>query len=187
MDFLVKTRTALVLGSLALMACLANSPQEEDPRVQGDFEEGDEEHRPGQPCLLCHGPDHFPEAPGEEIFALAGTIYPDIDSSAKDGISDVEVIVTDANGEIYEGKSNDAGNFMFEVDGDLDAPRQKKKGVLKIPRKLVYPLEVVIRQGDLERRMETKIWRQGSCSHCHGETLGVASVGRVNLFDEVQP
>ena len=107
--------------SLAFTAgCIVESPQERDPRVQGDYEDGDEEHRPGQPCLLCHGEGHFPAAPGEDIFAVAGTVYPAIDSDENDGLGNVEVAITDATGTTYRVQTNDAGNFMLEVDGDDD-------------------------------------------------------------------
>jgi hypothetical protein len=188
MEFLANVKRAVAVGTIALAsACLVPSAQEEEPSVQGNFEDGDAEHRPGQPCLLCHGEGHFPIAPGESIFELAGTVYGDIDAPARAGLSDVEVIVTDASGAVYTGLSNRAGNFMFQLDSGLSAPVRNRKGKLRIGAELQYPLEVKIRQGDLEREMKSKIWRNGSCSHCHGETTGRTSVGRVYLFEEGLP
>ncbi len=164
-------------------ACLADSPQELEPAVQGDYDDGDEEHRPGQPCLLCHSAEgHFPVPPGEKTFEIGGTIYGQREADENDGLRDVEVLFTDARGDQFTALSNRAGNFLVEVDGSLSAPRQKSKGVLKIPRKPLFPLEVSIRRGDDEQRMKTKIWRNGSCAHCHGPKVGAESVGRVFLF-----
>lgn len=171
----------LLCLALLLPACILESPQEQDPRVQ-EGEGGDEFHRPGQPCLLCHGPGHFPQSPGEEDFELAGTVYQFVDSAARSGLEGITVTVEDASGETYEGLTNRAGNFMFELDDDLQEPRQKSKGVLKIPRALRYPLSVSIQQGSMAPvEMKTKIWRNGSCAHCHGERPGAESVGRVAL------
>lgn len=159
-------RVFLLLIAPLAAACLAETPQEAEPAVQGDYEDGNEEHRPGQPCLLCHSSDgHLLIPPGRETFEVAGTVYGTIDADEDDGLNNVEIIFTDARGDQFTASSNRAGNFYIE-------------------EKLVYPLEVTIRRGDDEQRMKTKIWRNGSCAHCHGPTPGADSVGRVYLFSE---
>jgi mono/diheme cytochrome c family protein len=173
---------AMVLPFTA--SCLAESPQEAEPAVQGDYEDGDEEHRPGQPCLLCHSSDgHFPAAPGEKTFEIGGTVYGSVEADEDDGLEDVEVIFRDARGDEFAALSNRAGNFLVEVNSSLSAPRRRSKGVLQVPRKPLYPLEVRIRRGENEQRMKTKIWRNGSCAHCHGPKAGADSVGRIDLFN----
>ncbi len=173
----------LLFLSLAapLISCLAESPQEREPAVQGNYDDGDEEHRPGQPCLLCHSSEgHFPRAPGETTFAIGGTVYEFLDSGEDDGLRDVEVIFTDARGDSFTAISNKAGNFIVGVNTGLSAPELQDDGWLDIPRAPLYPLEVRIRRGQEEQRMKTKIWRNGSCAHCHGETPGAESVGRIS-------
>ncbi len=157
----------ILLISVPIAAgCLAPSPQEEEPAVQGEYEDGNEEHRPGQPCLLCHASEgHFPKAPGGETFEIGGTVYGTIDADEKDGLNNVEIIFTDARGNEFSTTSNRAGNFY-------------------VREKPLYPLEVRIRRGSDEQRMKTKIWRNGSCAHCHGPTPGADSIGRVYLFSE---
>ncbi len=163
-----------------LAACLVDSPQEREPAVQGNYDDGDEEHRPGQPCLLCHSSEgHFPRAPGETTFEIGGTIYEFLDSEEDQGLGGVEIVFTDARGDTFTALSNDVGNFLVGVDTGLSEPRQRDKGWLHLPRKPRYPLEVRIRRGDEEQRMKTKIWRNGSCAHCHGPQPGADSVGRV--------
>ncbi len=176
--------TTLYLG-VFLSGCLAESPQEREPSVQGDYEDGNEQHRPGQPCLLCHSADgHFPKAPGGKTFVLGGTIYATVDANENDGLRDVEVVFTDARGDEFTALTNRSGNFLVEVDSGLDQPRQKSKGVLKVPRNPLFPLEVIVRRDGIENKMHTKIWRNGSCAHCHGPSLARDSVGRVYLAEE---
>lgn len=181
---MVVLRLILAFAFGSQLACLATTPQEEEPAVQGDYEDGDEEHRPGQPCLLCHSSEgHFPRAPGEKTFEIGGTVYGFIDDAEDQGIEGVEIYFTDATGYQFTARSNRVGNFLVEVDGSLSEPVQGRKGVLKIPRKPRYPLEVTVVRGDEHQRMKTKIWRNGSCAHCHGPEPGADSVGRVYLFD----
>jgi hypothetical protein len=196
MDILMRLRPRkrppllLLPGAVAawwLAGCLVDPPQLDDPAVQGEYEDGDAEHRPGQPCLLCHGDGHFPIPPGEIELALGGTVYSYIDDAEDMGLEGVEVVITDAAGLEISASSNRAGNFMLVVNGDVSTPTPRKKGRVDVPRALVYPLGVLIRQGANERRMETKIWRTGSCAHCHGAQPGRDSVGRVYLFDQDVP
>ncbi len=168
-----------------LSGCLAESPQEREPSVQGDYEDGNAQHRPGQPCLLCHSTDdHFPKAPGEKTFVIGGTVYGTVDANENEGLRDVEVIFTDARGDAFTALTNRTGNFLIEVDSGLSEPEQRSKGILKVPRNPLFPLEVIVRRDGIENKMHTKIWRNGSCAHCHGPTLARDSVGRVYLAEE---
>jgi cytochrome c5 len=183
----VAVAVVAAIAAIAAAGCLVETPQERDPAVQGDYEDGDEEHRPGQPCLLCHGEGHFPLPPGGEQFQVAGTVYAGIDDFEDDGLEGVDVIITDADGVEVTAVSNRAGNFMIEVDSGVDAPTPRNKGRLRIPRPLVFPLTVRIQRGADAQEMETRMWRNGSCAHCHGPAPGADSVGRVYLLDEAAP
>ena len=46
---------------------------------------------------------------------------------------------------------------------------------------------VKIKRGDIESVMETRIWRNGSCAHCHGPQPDESSMGRVFLDEEATP
>ena len=168
-------------------ACLVETPQERDPAVLGDYDDGDPEHRPGQPCLLCHGPGHLLRAPGETRLAIAGTVYGVIDDDEDNGLQGVDVIITDATGFEFAATTNRAGNFMFRIDTGANGVEDKGDGEFDLPREPTYPLEVRIERGNDRREMKTKIWREGSCAHCHGPAPSADSVGRVYLFDEVNP
>ena len=163
---------------IGLSGCLAETAQEQEPAVQGDYEDGDEKHRPGQPCLLCHGPDHFPRAPGEEIFILAGTVYGFVDDAEDDGLDEVDVEITDATMRTVVVQTNSAGNFIVS-EGD---PKHKK-GWLRISGTLEFPLQVSISKAGDEQVMRTTIAQEGSCARCHGATPDIDSVGRIYLFE----
>jgi len=181
MDLLTRL---VVAAAFACGGCLVDAPEEREPALLGDYDDGDAEHRPGQPCLLCHGAGHIPRPPGETEYEVAGTVYPMIDSTEDMGIEDVEVILEDARGDRLIARTNRTGNFMVEVDTDVSEPRQSRRGILRVPRALKFPLSVSIRQGEMEQVMRTKIWRNGSCAHCHGARPGVDSVGRVYLLED---
>ena len=178
----IRSFPILLLVALGGSACLVESPQERAPAVQGDYEDGDEEHRPGQPCLLCHGEDHVPRPPGEVRFQVAGTIYGAIDDPEDVGLEGVEVVVVDRDGVEVTAISNRVGNFMIQVDSAVDVPTLAPRGRLRIPRPLQFPLTTHIRRDDDDREMQTKIWRDGSCAHCHGPAPSATSVGRVYLL-----
>ena len=109
------------------------------------------EHRPGQPCLLCHaegGPAS--DAP----FAVAGTVYEN-ESPNSPGAADVEVRFVDAaNGAprvpVF---TNRSGNFFVRQAEWAD---------------LTYPFKVGLFRDDVSvQTMATTVNREGSCNHCH--------------------
>ena len=110
-------------------------------------------HRPGQPCLVCHGAS----GPASPEFEIAGTIYETaVDPSI--AANDVEILVTDATGaQISVRRSNVAGNFYLEKD------RQA----------VFYPLTIELRSTLItdepkgSKVMVTAIGRNGGCAFCH--------------------
>jgi hypothetical protein len=112
----------------------------EDPRVpEGPL------HRPGQPCLTCHGGS----GPGEPEFSVAGTVYAGADDPRPSVGTTVEI--TDLNGNKFQAETNEAGNFYLET---------RRFGPL-------FPLRVALRRGDALSPMLSRIGRSGSCADCH--------------------
>jgi hypothetical protein len=120
-------------------------------------------HRPGQPCLACHGSGDV------SVFSVAGTVY------AREGTStplnDVTVRLIDAAGQKFDAATNCAGNF-FVRPSELTVQ---------------YPLWVTLAVGDHTIDMESPVFREGSCAPCHLAPKGPASAGPVYfLLDEDQ-
>lgn len=120
------------------------------------------QHRPGQPCVLCHGGG----GPGEPNFSIAGTVYRQIDDERP--LQGVQVDLVDSHGRTRRTFTNCAGNFYL-TESDWD------------PR---FPVWVTLRHGDIVNEMETPIFRDGSCAACHEGDPSPTSVGRVFLSDE---
>jgi hypothetical protein len=115
------------------------------PEVAG-VEEG-EFHRPGQPCVTCHG-EH---GPGEPEFSVAGTVYltRDGDAPAEKAI----VTISDGVHPPYTLETNAVGNFYVE----------KKK------YDPVYPLTVHVKRTPDAKLfpMRSLVRRAGDCGNCH--------------------
>lgn len=128
----------------------------EDPGVRAG-----PEHRPGQPCVVCHG-GRGPA--GGQQFSVGGTVY----TSEEDFSPAAGVIVqlTDARGKVKQLQTNSAGNFFaFTTSWDP-----------------VYPVRVVLNPGtDTENKMRTHVGRDGSCAGCHISNAGPDSPGPVLL------
>ncbi len=70
-------------------------------------------HRPGQPCLTCHGG----EGPGGLTFVTAGTVYAyPYGVTPKQGVSGGVVHLVDANGSGFDATTNSVGNFYVTTD-----------------------------------------------------------------------
>lgn len=131
-------------------------------------------HRPGEPCLTCHGQ----KGPADSQFYMGGTIYW---SRKKDGppAGNVYVRIVDANNTNWCAVTNCNGNFWF-------APRQDR-------RPIAYPvltsIELTVEPEKNEatkalRRMSSHIGREGSCAACHIRNLrDYASPGHIVLYD----
>ncbi|MDC0749200.1 hypothetical protein [Polyangium mundeleinium] len=125
---------------------------EEDPNVPvGEF------HRPGQPCVLCHG-EYLRENP---VMSVGGTIYAYPTQTPEQKplpVKGVKVKLTDSFGEQYEVGTNCAGNFFIETD--------KWDPAFPLRAEIEYPVP-----GALESTkrvvMSTRISRDGSCAGCH--------------------
>jgi hypothetical protein len=166
--------------ALVAAGCLGTTPEEEAEQALGD-DRGDEgpTHRPGQPCLVCHGEAYHP---GDELFVLAGTVYRRAGDDVGLRGAEVEVIADD--GETFTVRTNRAGNFLVSV-GEVDRDRLDD-GWLGLARAPVFPLRVAVRADGVEQRMRNVIHREGSCAHCHDRAgPGAASAG--DVFVEEAP
>lgn len=113
---------------------------DEDPHVPQGVS-----HRPGQPCLTCHGGD----GPATGELAIAGTLY-EVRGGSKPLVGGA-VIVMDAKNESRTLRSNDAGNFFIR----------------KSEWAPVFPVRVAIEANEIRREMTTSIGRDGGCGTCH--------------------
>lgn len=182
------TVLCLVVG---LGGCIGTTPEqaarERLPRGGDDDDEGGPEHRPGQPCLVCHTGGLTGTQPA---FAIAGTI---VGSAGGGGVRDAHVVLIDNAGHLFCAATNRAGNFMIEVDDTLTAPQQRDRGRLKIPWEPVFPVTVIKVSrstcdvsGPLapgERTMASLVNREGSCAACHGPDANARSVGPIVVED----
>ncbi|MCA9592916.1 MAG: hypothetical protein KC776_06380 [Myxococcales bacterium] len=116
-------------------------------------------HRAGDPCTWCHtkGGTAHPH------FDLAGTVYPNKDSSF--GLEGVTVRLFDSAGRQQTVGSNFTGNFFLD------------EGALA----LSFPLWVKVEYQGQVAVMKTPIFRERSCSACHRRTQSSSSVGPVTL------
>lgn len=115
-------------------------------------------HRPGQPCLVCHGG----EGPASTQFTMGGTVYAVQDEAPP--APDAQVTIEDIGGAVFSFTTNEAGNFYF-------TPRDWTP---------TYPVQVQVTQGSQPPAiMATHVNRDGSCADCHGLVPGPTSAGRV--------
>jgi hypothetical protein len=114
-------------------------------------------HRPGQPCLVCHGGG----GPASHTFSVAGTVY------ALAGRSDpavgAQVQIEDITGVAFVAPTNPAGNFYITAD----------------QWKPTFPLKVQVTLGASIEPMNTSVGRDGSCATCHSGMPGPTSAGTV--------
>lgn len=167
--------TALI--GLVLSGCGDPVPEEqiaalgpEDPAVPVG-----PEHRPGQPCVLCHAGKWPGDA--KPALSLGGTVYlhNPVFQCEDEAIAvplmpaaGVEVHVRDSTGRQMILTTNAAGNFM------LDSSNYKPK--FPLWTKLVYQGVTV--------PMDTKVFRDGSCASCHSKEYGPTSAGPVHLVED---
>jgi hypothetical protein len=131
----------------------------------GDETEGGPgpDHRPGQPCLLCHS-DGGPAS--SKPFAIAGTIYASSKPGA-DGEEDIFVQFKDARGHepLVPAQSGPSGNFYVPLS---DWPN------------IAFPIRVGLYKVNVDTPpvavMKSLINREGSCNYCHRPNLDPADL-----------
>lgn len=118
-------------------------------------------HRPGQPCVVCHGPS----GAARPAFSFAGTVYREKGKPTALGRADVTI--SDAAGRKFVARSNCAGNFY--VDAAQFTPQPP------------FWVSVTFLAETIE--MESPVFREGSCAACHHEPAGALSAGAVFLVE----
>jgi hypothetical protein len=107
-------------------------------------------HRPGQPCLLCHG-----------NFSVAGTVF--VDPTNRNPAAGVTVNLTDSQGHVFSDTTNAAGNFFVR-------PAQFTP---------VYPMKVALQYDGMTVNMTADVGRDGACAMCHSDPVTPSSPGHV--------
>lgn len=120
--------------------------------------EPDENHRPGQPCLLCHGGN----GPGEPTFSVAGTVYKTLKD--KEPAEDAVVHVFDATGAEYTVTTNKAGNFYFRAGEEEGRSARDDDGPKANP---IFPLQIEVEGEGKRAKMTSWVNGSGSCATCH--------------------
>jgi len=129
----------------------------EDPAVpQGPL------HRPGQPCLACHGEGGDTDA----RFSFAGTVYQT--PGSLEPLHDARIRVIDSTGRQYAVTSNCAGNFYAGAD-NFDP---------------VWPMWMKVEYEDWKADMLSPSSREGSCAACHEDPASPSTVGHVYLAQD---
>jgi hypothetical protein len=118
------------------------------------------EHRPGQPCLTCHGGS----GPASLQFSVGGTVYA-IQGQATPAMG-ATVEIEDISGAVDTALSNQAGNFYISVD----------------EWKPMYPTLPQVTLGSVNQQMTTHVGRDGSCADCHQDPQGPTSAGHVYIM-----
>ena len=110
--------------------------------------------RPGGPCITCHAQRGGPD------YNFAGTVYPSAhEPNDCNGLAQIQVVVTDANGKVTTVTTNTAGNFSSRVA-------------------IKAPFKVKVVQGAKERVMAGSL-TAGDCNTCHTEKGANGAPGRV--------
>jgi hypothetical protein len=145
----MRTSASLLVACTALASMLASCT---DPVLDDQIEalgpetgDANAEHRPGQPCVLCHS--EF--GTSSTVFRLAGTVFDAPTRIA--GIAGVEVRIVDASGARFVALTNRVGNFFLS----------SAEGEVK------FPVRVRISKDGVERVMLSHIGREPSCAGCH--------------------
>ena len=157
----------LFLASVALVACNAVEDALDPVHAQAVAALGGETyglghgptHRPGQPCLTCHGG----QGPGKPELSIGGTVYKT--QAASEWLEGATVTLTDAEGTIRQLTTNQTGNVLVEKNAWTP----------------VFPLRASVSFAGVSIDMLTHVGRTGSCADCHTDPAGRASAGHIYL------
>lgn len=143
---------------------------DEDPNVRPN-----KNHRPGQPCLACHGP-YYGASPR---MSVAGTVFASPSAVDPIPVPNVQIRLFDTNGtaELLQIFSECSGNFYVNYSDE--------KG-----QALFFPLAVRIECPEPEDTsasapkpihlsMQSRVSREGSCNACHRGNRDQGSPGWV--------
>lgn len=139
------------LGASLIVSCTDPVVDNAIAQLGEDPGEPGPEHRPGQPCVLCHQSG----GPAKAHFAVAGTIYDTPDPKTAKGVEGVQILLVDSGGTYPRVPvlTNKAGNFYVKEE---DWPTLQFPMHAKIYKDATH--------GDL---MQSQIGREPSCAGCH--------------------
>lgn len=151
-----------VAASLASVSCVDETHNEEVAALGPEVGSPGPEHRPGQPCITCHGGS----GPAHLQLSVGGTVY-QYQGGGGGGVEGATVQVEDVDGHIHTATTNSAGNFYIALS-DF-APH--------------YPTQMTVTSpdGSTSIQMLTHVGRDGSCADCHTPTAGPNSAGPVYI------
>jgi hypothetical protein len=157
--------SVLALVVAALPACVDTTHDRQVQALGGEANgvAPGPDHRPGQPCLVCHGG----EGPASSQFSVAGTVYAVFKASAP--AVGAQVQIEDISGNAIVAPTNSAGNFYIGV-GDWQP---------------IYPIQMQVSLGPASQQMLTHVGREGSCATCHQSLSGPASPGPVYVATDM--
>lgn len=139
-------RSAALLSLLATTRCVDASHEDAVEALGGETPGGPSAlHRPGQPCVTCHGE----LGPAESEFLIGGTVY--LIRNAEDPAAGAFVQLQDSVGQVVTLQTNQAGNFWL-------LPDQWNP---------VYPIQTRVKWGTITKQMNQPIYRAASCADCH--------------------
>ena len=139
-------------------------------------------HRPGQPCLVCHGGI----GPAKVQLSVAGTVFAYRYDPAQT-FQGAQVQLEDATGYLWHATTNSAGNF-FILQSDWSPTYPLFVQSVMDPSQTVNMLsggrcaQTYVPCGSNCCRGQTMITldnRNGSCAGCHGLAQGTDSVGPI--------
>lgn len=116
-------------------------------------------HRPGQPCLVCHGG----LGPASAHFSAGGTVFATRTGTAP--AVGATVTIEDSNGSVGTAQTNQVGNFYIEASQWTPA----------------YPTAPQVALGNMGAVMSTHVGRDGSCASCHSDPISPISAGHIYL------
>jgi hypothetical protein len=159
--------TVLIVAAVSSIACFDPEHSNEVNALGGEAPgvSPGPLHRPGQPCLVCHGG----QGPAKVQFSIGGTAFA-ANASAQPS-NGAEIQLEDVTGSSWHVTANTAGNF-FVLQSDWSP---------------TYPLSVPTvtdssGKANPLHQMITIDNRDGSCAGCHTLTPGTDSVGPVYIY-----
>jgi hypothetical protein len=152
------------VGAAAASACVDTVHDDEVAALGPEIGSPGPEHRPGQPCLVCHGGS----GPADLVLSTGGTVV-DTQGQTAPAVGAI-VTIEDVDGNFHTSTTNDAGNFY--VTAAEFTPH--------------YPTQMTVSVASpgpdyVPQSMLTHSSREGSCAACHQPSEGPSSPGPVYL------
>ena len=158
--------TVIVAGALG--ACFVDPVHDNEVSALGGEQQGvppGPTHRPGQPCLVCHGGS----GPANVQFSAGGTIFESQTGAPAVPLPGATITLVDTNRSFGTGTTNAVGNF-YVLQSDW-AP--------------TFPVHVdAVAYAGVSTPMLTHIGRDASCATCHYDPAGPETPGHVFLVND---